>query len=598
MNDIIHYGDEGKSVLAPTGAGRWFSDIGYKTSFRNNVLREFEVQSRKNLYKKRPDLWAHDVLGVTLWSKQREIAQSIVDNRNTMVAASHSAGKSYLTAVLACWWIDTRPIGQARVISTAPSTAQVQGIVWREIQLLHARSRRLHNQYLELKAQGKATGDLPDHALPGYVTSKATWRSDDGIELGSGRTPPRGREGDTYQGIHAPGGVFAIADEAVGVSKEMIDTLANNTTGPEDRRLLIANPTNPQSHMGQVWHDEEKNKVWNRITISAFDTPNFTEEWRDLPEEVYTALVSHEYVEDKRVEYGEDSANYKARVLGQWATDSGFILFPDEVLEVGKETTVIPDDPETNPNARVYFGFDVSRSEKGDYSYLYEAAEGWVWEMTEWNPETGDWDELPEPRKTDRRGVRVRFVDKWRGKPFQRLHDVNGKVQAEGANEHVHAFALAHNITELRIDANGMGLLMVDAMLDIYGGAYNIVPINSAANSPNRNAWYNMRAYMYSEFARRMRAGEIDIDPTDSALIDQLRGIEYKFAIGYAESMLIMGKEEMKRKGIRSPDAADAAMYAVTVVDASESRDGERVSVDLDEFTTAAQGNPFYSYAW
>lgn len=584
--------------MTPTGASRWFGDIGYKTSFENNVLREFEVQARKGLYRKRPDLWAHDVLHVTLWSKQREIAQSIVDNRNTMVAASHSAGKSYLTAVLACWWIDTRPIGSARVISTAPSSAQVEGIVWREIQLLHARSKSLHAKYIELRDAGKPTGDYPDHALPGYVTSRATWRSDSGIELGSGRTPPRGREGDTYQGIHASGGVFAIADEAVGVSKEMIDTLANNTTGPEDRRLLIANPTNPQSYMGQTWHDEEKNKVWNRITISAFDTPNFTEEWRDLPEEVYTALVSHEYVEDKKVEYGEDSANYKARVLGLWAADSGFVLFPDEILEIGKETLVIPDDPEDNPHARKYFGFDVSRSEKGDYSYIYEAAEGWVYVTRDWDSETGEWTDLPEPRKTDRRGLRLRYIDKWRGLPFQPLHDANGRLQSEGANERVHAQAVANGITQLRIDANGMGLLMVDAMLDIHRDAYDIIPINSSATSPNRNAWYNLRAYMYSEFARKMRAGEIDIDPTDSIMIDQLRGIEYKFAIGFAESMLIMGKEEMKRKGVRSPDAADAAMYAVTDVDVPDRHVGDSVVVELDDYATNVAGNPFYEYAW
>jgi hypothetical protein len=301
------------------------SNPSYKFTFRNEVFAQLESQARRSVYAKRPDIWAKDVLGVTLWSKQVEVALSIVDNKNTMVAAGHGVGKSFLTAVLACWWIDTHQVGEARVLSTAPTTSQVRGIVWREIQKLHAASRQRHAEYLTAKDAGKSTAGLPDHALPGYVTSSATWRSFEGVELGAGRTPPRGREGDAFQGIH--GGVFAIADEAVGVSKDMIDTLSNNTTEDDDRRLLIANPTNPRSAMGTIWNDPISSRAWNRITISVLDSPKFTDEWHNLPKETVKNMVGKQYVEDKKIEYGEDSPNFKARVLGQWAMDTGMGLF-------------------------------------------------------------------------------------------------------------------------------------------------------------------------------------------------------------------------------------------------------------------------------
>ena len=40
----------------------------YQFSFSNAVLHQLELQQRRTLYKKRPDLWSRDILGITLWS--------------------------------------------------------------------------------------------------------------------------------------------------------------------------------------------------------------------------------------------------------------------------------------------------------------------------------------------------------------------------------------------------------------------------------------------------------------------------------------------------------------------------------------------------
>jgi hypothetical protein len=544
------------------------ADVSYKFEFENAVLLQMEMQARRRLHSKRPEIWAFDVLGVTLWSKQVLVAHSIVEHKNTMVAAGHGVGKSYLTAVLACWWIDTHAIGAARVLSTAPTTAQVRGIVWREIQLLHRKSKERYQEYLDRVRRGEPTDGLPDHPLPGYVTSSGTWRNFDGLELGAGRTPPRGREGDAFQGIH--GGVFAIADEAVGVGKEMIDTLANNTTADEDRVLLIANPTNPNSEMGQIWNDSERAAKWSRITISVLESPHFTDEGKSLPETVMKYMTNHQYVIDKKLEYGEDSANYKARVKGEWALDSGMILFPDEVLEVGLATTVTPD-PSDIPRV----GFDISRSEKGDWSYLYEATPGWVYKASEWRDGPEGWNDYPldKPVKTDRRGLRIRFLDRWRGIPFFPLHNESGqRVTEEAANERVNGVMTEIGARELRYDADGMGKIMGDAMLNVMDGSYTLIPIKGNGASPDRDTWYNLRAYSYSELARRMRMGEIDIqaDQPEFPLVRQLGAIEYTFAAGFAESLLIMSKKDMAKKGIKSPDAADAAWYAAAEIELEE----------------------------
>lgn len=560
----------------------------YRFTFDQAVLRQLETQNRRTLYRQRPEIWAKDVLGVTLWSKQIEVCHSIVGHHNTMVAAGHSVGKSFLTAVLICWWIDVHPIGEARVLTTAPTTAQVRGIVWREVQKLHRQSRERYREYQDAVKHGHDTSGLPDHELPGYVTSGAVWRSNDGLELGAGRTPPRGREGDAFQGIH--GGVLAIADEAVGVSADMIGTLRNNTTADDDRILMIANPTNPASEMGQIWNDPKRAEQWNRISISVLDSPHFTSEKELLPDDVLKYLAGHGYVDDMREEYGEDSANYKARVMGQWALDTGFILFPEEVIQNGLDTTVLPDQDD-----EIRVGFDVARSEKGDHSYLYTAQEGWVHETQEWRSEGADganWYPLDKPRKTAKRGLRIRFLDRWRGLPFFPIHNAQGqRTESEAANERVHAHMTELEATQLRLDADGLGAAMHDAMLDVTDDSYHIIRMRGNDPSPDRNAWYNMRAYRFANLADRMRKGEIDIEPDqpDHMLCAQLSGIEYKFASGSAESMLILSKKEMRDKGLKSPDAADSASYAADEIDIESMlglQPGEEFSLDLDLMTS------------
>jgi hypothetical protein len=551
------------------------------TPLLDGVLGTLQREQRRKIYSRRPEVWSLDVLGIEMWSGQVHISRTIVENKNTMVAAGHGVGKTLLAAVLACWWIDTHQIGEARVLTTAPSTSQVRNGVWNEIQKLHRLSRQRWEEYRRRVNAKLPIEGYPDHSLPGYITTQATWKTDDGQAIGFGRTPPRGREGDTFQGIH--GNVFAIADEAVGVSEDMIQTLANNTSNANDRRLLIANPTNPRSHMGKTWHDPEISKAWAKLTISVLDSPMFTDEHKRLKPETIRYLTDQTYVDDKKIEYGEDSANYISRVLGRWAMESGMILFPDEVLEIARETVVVPD-----PDGVMTLGFDVARSEKGDYSFIYSMQPGKVFRTKEWvvGADGGDWVDLPKPVDTGKRGFYVRHLDHWRGIPFQPLHNGQGQRVQGGANERVDALMRENGARQLRIDADGMGINMVDAMFDVMREdyEYEIIRMKSNDPSPDKNAWYNNRAFQYDNLARLMRQGLIDLDPEDVTLFDQLGAIEYKFASGTAESMLIEKKTELRRKGIKSPDAADAVWYAMADVSHlfEEEPVGSRVELDID----------------
>ena len=87
--------------------------------------------------------------------------------------------------------------------------------------------------------------------------------------------------------------------------------MANITTNEASRRVLIANPTDPMSYLGKIFKEEMEN--WKRMSISVLESPNFTGE--PMPPNVLQKLTGPSYVEQKKQEYGEDSARFKARVL-------------------------------------------------------------------------------------------------------------------------------------------------------------------------------------------------------------------------------------------------------------------------------------------
>src|SRR5687768_11704565 len=91
-------------------------------------------------WRKDPAAWASKRAGIELWSKQREIIESVRDHPKTAVASCHQIGKSFVAATTVCWWLDTHLPGEAFVVTTAPTAPQVKAILWREINRVHTQA--------------------------------------------------------------------------------------------------------------------------------------------------------------------------------------------------------------------------------------------------------------------------------------------------------------------------------------------------------------------------------------------------------------------------------------------------------------------------
>jgi hypothetical protein len=562
------------------------TDQRYLSDLLPIVLEGLRADARKAKYLTDPVLWAKDILGVDLWWKQEEIAFAVArgTKKSIAVRAGHGVGKSFLSAVLCAWWIDVHPLGSAFVATTAPSAAQVKAILWREIRGLMAKSMDRHKEFVRLQEAGKDTTGLPDHALPGYITGNDEWKTSLGLLVAQGRKPPDHKE-DAFQGIHAQY-VLAIGDEAVGLNEAMIDSLSNITSNDTSRRLLIANPTNPSSRLGAIFSDKINDKTgekygasWDLYAISVLDSPNFhgggncpedcsRKAAHDLlplglgmPPDALRALSGPSYVEEKRLEYGVDSPRYRSRVLGMFAYDSGNNLFTEYALGKARDATCfIPDD------SRKVLGVDVARAETGDTSFVYLSESGLMYDWISVEHDDGHTTTELGP-VSDVTGARIRFVNKFRGRPFSdRTEDDGSKTIGQATLIHQHAMELG--ATQIRVDASGVGKGLVDALfsIDLKGKkrSYIIIEVLGSKGSPDIVVWKNDRAFQYDKLRERMEQGYIDIDPEDALLLEQLGDILYQESVPHG-AILIESKESMRKRGVKSPDAADTCTYAAAM---------------------------------
>lgn len=191
--------------------------------------------------------WARNRLGSWLNPAQVMINESLIRNRYTAVPSCHSAGKSYFSALKVGHFIDSHTLGSAFAVTTAPTSAQIESVLWRELHRVHAKA----------DLRGRLTRS-------GYPQ----WRIGDEL-IAYGRRPT---EIASFQGIHARF-VLIILDEADGIPEQLwiaADTLASSG---HVRVLAIGNPDSADSHFARVCRP---GSGWNVVRIDGLRTPNFT----------------------------------------------------------------------------------------------------------------------------------------------------------------------------------------------------------------------------------------------------------------------------------------------------------------------------------
>lgn len=440
-----------------------------------------------------PEGWIRRKLGEAIWSKQREILHSVRDNKYTAVPSAHSTGKSHIAARVIAHWVDTHPIDDVFIVSTAPTAPQVKAILWR---------------YLK---QIKRKGDLP-----GYITEAEIpeWKID-GRLVGWGRkpadlsTPEEAMQ--AFQGIHAKF-VLVVLDEAGGIPKWLWDAVDTLVTSPTNRVLAIGNPDDPASHFEKVCRP---GSGWNVIRVSAYDCPAFTGE--PVPEEIEANLVGREWVEERRRNWGEDSPLFTSKVKAEFPITSDDTLIPVKWINQAIER-------------------DLSSFMLEDYGKY-----------------------VLDPAST---GTDEAVFSYWRGGVFRVLKAIKGVNDTMTLVGWMSKFQMDHPATKGIMDADGLGWPIYNRAREL---ELPVFPFRAGVKAFKPKRFVNRRSEQWWGLRQLFEAGLIDLDPKDETLHAQLTSI--RWSLDSAGRIRVETKEEMKKRGLPSPDRADTLMMVTAPMD-------------------------------
>ena len=441
-------------------------------------------------------------LGLTLWSdipdfsgddKLIEICKSLDENPNTIVESGNGTGKSYTIAGAVCWWLETRK-PHAKVVTLAPTYAQVNSIIWSYIRKFHQESSLTPEVY----------------QTPRWVLSG------DCFAIGLSPRKQSAEDLEALKGYHSPN-LLVVMDEAPGLPRMVGDAIRGLATGEKNRVLAVGNPL----EQAGPFYEATQSEAWNYINISCLNHPNVV-----LKRDVIPGAVSYSWVVGMIADHCRPAAQgeagafefegrwyvpgpvFMSRVLGKPPTEASDQLIHLSWVISAQSWVAEPDSEE-----EVIIGLDPARVSHGDSAAMVA-----------------------------RKGAKVLWIKR------RKIQSPNPGMEIAGWLRNVVREIGAGRIY---IDATGIGASVVDSARNMGLAVLGILPGMGAA----ANNMANKRAEMYWRMRATLQANAISL-PQDDYLVGDLCAAKYWYD-GQGR-VLIEPKDKIRDRLNRSPDSADA----------------------------------------
>ena len=261
------------------------------------------------------------------------------------------------------------------------------------------------------------------------------------------------------------------------------------------RLLYIGNPTRNSGDFADAFKDPS----FNKIHISALDSPNVK-----AREIIVPGLATWEWVQEMKTKYGEDSDVYRIRVLGEFPKQEADVLISVDLVE-----TAIDADREFYGEDE-FIGVDVARFGEDSTDLVY------------------------------RRGNFAKVLDTVQGLD---LMQVAGVVKRR-LKEYPKARA--------KIDIIGLGAGVFDRLKEQPDVQDRVEGVNVAGEPANKEDYINIRVEAWDEARKWLR---------DAVLVPSENWYELcqpKVKITSSGKMQLESKEEMRKRGVKSPNTGDA----------------------------------------
>ena len=404
------------------------------------------------------EIWQNDVMGAMDAGETR-----------ISVRSGHGVGKttfaSWISIHMILFTLDTK------IIVTSPSSSQLRDGLIPETKL-----------WIKRLKYGLAT-------LIAMSQSRITRAEDPDNNFISFRTA-RLENPEALQGVHATN-VLVIADEASGVPEPVYEAARGTMSTAGATFILIGNPTKAKGMFFRT-HTMLKDLWWTR-RVSCLES----------------SRVDGAFVEEMRRTYGEQSNQWRIRVLGEFPENDD-----DSVIPRGLAAPALERDVEIGDDEPIW-GLDPGRG--GDPTGFVERVGRVVTEAQElYYPDT------------------MQVV----GWVFDKWQNVTRKPSMIAVDSIGIGAGVADRLREMGLPVMDVNVSEAPALRDKY---------------PRLRAelWFTCRAWFERRDVR------IDLDPALGAkLVDEL--VEPSFLITGTGKSDVETKKQMKSRGVASPNLADA----------------------------------------
>jgi len=273
-----------------------------------------------------PLQFVHDCIQVTPTEQQIELLRAIRENKRVSVHSGHGTGKDGCASWIILWFLTTRPF--AKVVCTAPTAHQLSDILWSEISKW-LRKSSLADEFVVQKDKIFQK----DHP-------KEWWCRAISISARASKE----EQAETLAGLHGDH-LLIVVDESSGVPDPVFIPLEGALTQPDNKVLLIGNPTRNSGYFYDTHYHATAKNDWVRLHWDSRKSSNVDPGYPT-------------YMERK---YGVDSNVYRIRVLGLPPLADDTTLIPLYAAEqcIGNKFDVAEDEP-------LYIGVDVARYGEDD----------------------------------------------------------------------------------------------------------------------------------------------------------------------------------------------------------------------------------------
>jgi phage terminase large subunit len=253
-----------------------------------------------------------------------------------------------------------------------------------------------------------------------------------------------------------------------------------------------------------------------RNTGFFYDTHNrLRDDWYTMHVScVDSPRVSEDFVEDMKRRYGEDSPAYHVRVLGNFPPSEEDTVIPVSLIE-----HAMANDIKVHEDTIAIWGLDVAR-QGGDASVLCK-----------------------------RQGPVIHPLTVWRNLDLMQL---TGAVKAE-----YDAMPPSKRPAEIIVDSNGFGAGVLDRLRELGLPARGL---NVSERAMAKDTYLNLRAEIWFKMKMYLEGMDVSL-PRDDALYAELAAPRYHFTS--AGKLQVESKDSMKKRGVASPDRADAVALSL-----------------------------------